>query len=375
MGRTALELTQATIFVWGPLCHPPLLQVVLGRSAVLRAARLDGYRVTGLDHPGLRADPDGTVAGAVIEDAAQGDRDRMAFFLASGAERRVTVVLSSGGPGTAMTMVVAPDDDDADWSMTDWERRRGALAVAVAQDVMTLYGQRSAQDVARRRMAMAVRAASRLRSATDPAPATLRRSARAGDVRIDGFAQPYAHFFAVEEYEVAFRRFDGGMSDAVNRAVFLSGDAVTVLPYDAVRDRVMVIEQFRAGLYARGDRNPWSLEAIAGRIDPGETPEQSARREALEEAGLVLGTILPVANYYPSPGAKSEYLYSCVALTDLPDDTPRLGGLEEEAEDIRGHVIPFDRLMALVATGEVTNAPLILTAYWLQRERDRLRAG
>jgi hypothetical protein len=47
--------------------------------------------------------------------------------------------------------------------------------------------------------------------------------------------------------------------------------------------------------------------------------------------------------------------------------------LAEEAEDIRGHLISFDRLMALVASGEIANAPLILTALWLQRERARLR--
>ena len=39
---------------------------------------------------------------------------------------------------------------------------------------------------------------------------------------------------------------------------------------------------------------------------------------------------------------------------------------------LRGHLIPFDRLMALVASGEVQNAPLILTALWLQREKARI---
>jgi len=64
-----------------------------------------------------------------------------------------------------------------------------------------------------------------------------------------------------------------------------------------------------------------------------------------------------------------------VALADLPDQAARLGGVEDEAEDIRGHVIPFDRLMELVGSGEIGNAPLILSALWLQRERARLRGG
>ena len=48
--------------------------------------------------------------------------------------------------------------------------------------------------------------------------------------------------------------------------------------------------------------------------------------------------------------------------------------VEGEAEDIRGHLMSLDDLMALVASGEVENAPLILTALWMQRERGRLRA-
>ncbi len=204
--------------------------------------------------------------------------------------------------------------------------------------------------------------------------ADVRRATRPGDVEVVRRRQPYARFFAVEEYDLSFRRFDGSMGEDVNRAVFISGDAVTVLPYDPVRDRVLLIEQFRVGPYARGDDQPWLLEAIAGRIDPGETPEQTARREAVEEAGLDLGELLAVGSYYPSPGAKAEYLYSYVALADLPDSAAGTFGLAEEAEDIRGHLIAFDRLMELVATGEIDNAPLLVSVLWLQRERERLRA-
>ena len=187
--------------------------------------------------------------------------------------------------------------------------------------------------------------------------------------------QPYARFFAVEEYDLRFRRFDGSLSDSVNRAAFVMGDAVTVLPYDPVRDRVLLVEQFRAGPFVRGDAECWSLEAIAGRIDPGEAPEDAARREAVEEAGLSLGALERVASYYPTPGAVTEYIYSYVALVDLPEGAAGVFGVEGEAEDIRGHLVGFDRLMALVASGEVNNAPLVMTALWLQRERGRLRAG
>jgi 8-oxo-dGTP pyrophosphatase MutT (NUDIX family) len=115
------------------------------------------------------------------------------------------------------------------------------------------------------------------------------------------------------------------------------------------------------------------LEPIAGRIDPGETPEQAARREAVEEAGLTLGDLIEVARYYPTPAAKTEFLYSYVALCDLPDGVAGVFGVEDETEDIRGHLIGFDIFMDLLASGEVAVGPLVITALWLQRERAALR--
>lgn len=207
-----------------------------------------------------------------------------------------------------------------------------------------------------------------------PSPARLRRSPAQGDVTLVSRVQPYVAFFAVEEQDLQFRRFDGSMSEPIHRAAFVSGDAVTVLPYDPVRDRVLLIEQFRFGPHVRGDANPWQLEAIAGRIDAGETPEAAAIREAQEEAGLQLSGLIPVAGHYPSPGAFAEYLYSYLAVTDLPDGIAGCFGLASESEDIRTHLVGFDDLMALVASGEIGNAPLILTALWLQRQRAALRS-
>ncbi len=204
-------------------------------------------------------------------------------------------------------------------------------------------------------------------------PSTLRRQPAMDDIAVVARSEPYARFFAVEEQDLRFRRFDGEMSATVSRAAFVSGDAVTVLPYDPVRDRVLLVEQFRFAPHARGDANPWQLEAIAGRIDPGETPEAAAIREGQEEAGLRLDRLLPIAGYYPSPGAFTEYLYTYLAIVDLPDSAAGVFGLASEAEDIRAHLVGFDRLMALCASGEIDNAPLLLSALWLSRERPVLR--
>lgn len=61
-----------------------------------------------------------------------------------------------------------------------------------------------------------------------------------------------------------------------------------VLPYDPIHDRVLLVEKFRAGPFARQGENPWCLEPIAELMDQGETPEEAGLREAHEEAGLTL---------------------------------------------------------------------------------------
>lgn len=373
---------EETFFFYGTLCHLPLLRAVLGRDPQATPAALPGHRVAwalGQDFPLIDPAPDRTAPGLLVQGLTPADRARLDFYEGGFAYRTRRLPVQVAGRGDVAAQVYFPDPGHwqagPDWRLADWAAIWGDTVTASACDVMALFGRKPAQAVAARRHAMLVRAGSRVRAAAEPAPATLRHAAAPGDVQMDDRREPYAHFFSVEEYDLRFRRFDGTLSDPVTRAAFVSGDAVTVLPYDPVRDRVLLVEQFRAGPFARGDRQPWQLEAVAGRIDPAETPETAARREAAEEAGIALRDLLPVAAYYPSPGAKTEYILSYVGLTDLPDSAARLGGLACEGEDIRGHVLPFARLMDLVAAGEVANAPLILTALWLDRERPRLRTA
>lgn len=367
-----------SVFFYGTLCHPPFLAVVLGRDADTSPAELLDHAVywaEGQDFPIIQGKPGRRAKGVLVRGLGEADIGRIRFYMGGFpvATRAVTVHVGDTTEAAigyfADTSAVMPGRD---WLLPDWVTKWGDTAIATAADVMAHYGVTEAGALGTRRGAMLVRGAARVRAAR-PGPATLRRAMTAGDVLVSARHYPYAHFFSVEEYDLSFRRFDGTMSTVVNRAAFISGDAVTVLPYDAVRDRVLLVEQFRAGPYARGDANPWQLEAIAGRIDPGETAEDAARREAVEEAGLVLGELLTVAGYYPTPGAKTEFLYSYVALCDLPDGSAGVFGVKGEAEDIRGHLVSFDQLMGLVASGEASNAPLILTALWLQRERGRLR--
>ncbi len=91
------------------------------------------------------------------------------------------------------------------------------------------------------------------------------------------------------------------MSGEVKREIFERGHAAVLLPFDPVRDEVVLIEQIRIAAFDTSE-SPWLLEMVAGMIEEGETIEEVARREAVEEAGLIVGRTKKILSYLASPG-------------------------------------------------------------------------
>lgn len=377
-------MTADALFLFGTLRHAPLYEAVSGAPLAGVEAWLPDHAVRhhvarGIvkDFPRIVSLPGAKAPGIVVRPDPEA-RARLDFYerIFDYVTKRVTVQTAEG-PVDAEVYLDPHAGDDAigpEWLLENWAPWRGALNTAAAVELMASRDVASTEQLAHRYGMLASHVSARMRAAGEAAPATTRRPATREDVSVERHQRPYSWFFGVEELDLRFRRFTGDLSEPVNRAGFVMADAVTVLPYDPVRDRVLLVEQFRTGPYLRGDQNPWTLECIAGRVDATETPEQAVRREAVEEAGLTLGALHKVANYYPSPGAVTEYLYTYVALAPLPDGAEGIHGLDSEAEDIRTHLVPFERLMAMIETGEVANGPLITSAYWLATQRDRFRA-
>ncbi len=373
----------ADIFIYGTLMHQPLLRVVLGAGFDVVEqvpARLPGWRVEAVPgevYPMVRADAEAEAHGLLLRGLTDEALARADFYEGLdnyGYLRKPVVVQTEDGPAEATVYVPLSQDgvSAGDWSLAAWVEKWGELSTLAAEEVMWWMGRATTAEVGRRYGVICTRAQAQL-NAREEAPTTLRRRAREGDVRVNALRRPYAGFFAVEELELSHIRFDGGDGGPIQRAAFVSADAATVLPYDPKRDRVMLVEQMRPGPLARGDAQPWVLEPIAGRVDPGESPEECAHREAMEEAGLVLERLIPTGGYYPSPGAKTEYLYGFIGLADLHDDAAGLGGVAGEGEDIRAHVVSFDAAMGLLESGEINVGTTVASLLHLAARRDGLR--
>lgn len=178
--------------------------------------------------------------------------------------------------------------------------------------------------------------------------------------------------FRVDRWRLKHRLYAGGWGKTIMREVLERGSAVAVLPYDPLRDEVVLIEQFRIGALAHQDKEPWLLEIVAGVIEAGETPEDVARRETLEECGATVSALEPMPHYYPSPGGCSEFLWMYCGRIDATG-IGGIHGLEEEGEDIRVEVVSFDAAMRALDQGRVRSSPGVVGLLWLALNRPRLR--
>lgn len=196
-----------------------------------------------------------------------------------------------------------------------------------------------------------------------------------GDYIIKARDNIYSGFFRIDQYQLKHRQFDGSWSDDFQRDVFERGDAVILMPYDPVADKVILIEQFRIGAI-RSNSDPWQLEFVGGMFGKDESRTDVAIREAKEEADIDIEpkNLVHMMDFLTSPGGTSEKLFLYMALFDstkVADGT--IAGLEEENEDILVHLLPREDALTLLSTGRIGNASTIIGLQWLAMNYQKYR--
>lgn len=174
--------------------------------------------------------------------------------------------------------------------------------------------------------------------------------------------------FKVEEAYLRYEKFNGAMSGKVRRISLERGDSVSVLIYNTKTNKIILISQFRYPSFKSG--NGWLIEAIAGIVDPGETPEESARREVQEETGLDVSKLEHIATFFPSPGGSSERIHLYYSeVSKEPNSYGETGGLLCESEDIISYEFTLEEALQKIKSGEIMDAKTVIGIYWLENRQ------
>ncbi len=181
----------------------------------------------------------------------------------------------------------------------------------------------------------------------------------------------YPGYFRMEKYRLKHTLYGGGWSNDISRELFVRGDCVAVLLYDPNADKVVLIEQFRAGALLQPDK-AWLVEIVAGGIEAGETAENVAYRESVEEAGCEIEELIEISRFYTTPGCSAEWLTLYCGKVDSTQ-AGGIHGLDDEDEDILVRVVDFDEAYRMLEEGEIISSIPIIAIQWLALNKDRLR--
>lgn len=123
---------------------------------------------------------------------------------------------------------------------------------------------------------------------------------------------------------------------------------------------IMLVKQFRY------PPQKMFIEVPAGKLDPGESPESTAKRELLEESGLICNHLQKTGSFYPAIGYANEIIYTFAAwgLTTEQKNS-------DDDEFLLNYRITFKKAMEMIANGEIKDGKTICTlvhvAEWWRR--------
>lgn len=192
---------------------------------------------------------------------------------------------------------------------------------------------------------------------------------RPARVDVDGPELLAAGFRPYERYHLVLHH-DDGTCDVQVRDIVRGGRVVGVLGYDPDRDLVVLIRQFRLSAHLAHDRGAL-VEIVAGLVEPGESAEEAALRECVEEAGVAPSRLVPMVNFTPTPGLTDEFALLFLGIVDA-SALPKQAGARHETEMTHPFAVPVDEALAAISDGRCINGFLIIALQWLALNRTRL---
>ena len=369
------------IFVFGTLKSETLRTIVLGRELapkdICTASIKDFCVYWAKEGPfPVMVPKEGSEAhGLVLKNLSDVDVERLNYYeLGFDYVLSPTSVETSVGPAEASAYFCNNSDmaTKKSWSYDDWLSDHSEVQYIAAKEFLDFFDTKYGDTAQAMYNKIFKRAEVYANEAANLSKVIENGPENSINIQVENIQREYLGFFALNQISLKYSQFDGDISELKNRVILMGSEASLILPYDPILDKVLLVEQFRIGPFCRGDRAPWVFEPVAGIIEVGETPEEAAKREVFEEAGLEVNQLVKIGSGYPNPGEATSYFYNYIAIVDLSEYSPGIYGAKNEGEDIRTHVIDFNTVLNWSVSNKLRVLPLNTMVLWLALNKLKL---
>lgn len=165
-------------------------------------------------------------------------------------------------------------------------------------------------------------------------------------------------WYVLKKTTFDYLRSDGNWQRQT-RETYDRGNGAVLLLFNAERNTVVLIRQFRFPTFVNGNADGMLIEACAGQLD-GDDPETCIRREAMEETGFRIRNPRKLFEAYMSPGSVTEKLHFFAAEYEAADRVAQGGGHEHEGEDIEVLEITLPEALEQIKTGAIQDGKTIM---------------
>ncbi len=128
------------------------------------------------------------------------------------------------------------------------------------------------------------------------------------------------------------------------REIVVHPGAAAIVPLMNGGKEVLLVEQYRKAVESK------TLEIPAGTLEEGESPEECAMRELIEETGFQASNLDKLVEFYPSPGFSSEIIHIFKA-----------SGLKKGSDaELPIRFVPLDELLTRIRRGEIKDGKTVI---------------
>lgn len=140
------------------------------------------------------------------------------------------------------------------------------------------------------------------------------------------------YFLNVENISLEVDRYNGNKMQ-IERIAFQKRGVSAVLLEIIETKEIVLVEQFRYSAISKS--NGWIQEVVAGLLEKGEDPLQTAKRETKEETGYLIEQIKKITSFYPSPGISNQVLHLYFARASQKTRVKDYAKLWDKEEDLK----------------------------------------